>query len=57
MSLSTVKDLKIVQDHQQILEAITAKDTAAASLRMREHLNRWKIDETVIRSKYPDYFK
>lgn len=57
MSLATVKDLKIVQDHQQILAAITARDAAAASLRMRDHLNRWKIDEAVIRSKYPDYFR
>lgn len=57
MSLSTVKDLKIVQDHQNILDAIAAKDAEAASMYMREHLDRWKVDENVIRNKYPDYFK
>ena len=57
MSLSTVKDLKIIQDHQKILDAIAAKDAKAASMYMREHLDRWKVDENVIRNKYPDYFK
>lgn len=56
MSLSTVKDLKIVQDHQMILESIAQKDAALARAQMKVHLNRYKVDEATIRERYPDYF-
>jgi DNA-binding GntR family transcriptional regulator len=57
MSLSTVKDIKIVADHQAILKAIREKDKAAAKQHMEKHLSRYKIDEQPIREKYPEYFK
>lgn len=57
MALSTVKDLKIVQDHEEIVDAIARKDPAAARELMEFHLNRYKIDAAEIRREYPQYFK
>ena len=57
LSLETVKDTKIVNDHREILNAIVKKDKAAATDIMRKHLERYKLDEQRIREKYPLYFK
>jgi DNA-binding GntR family transcriptional regulator len=57
MSLNTVKDIKIVSDHQSILKAIKEKDKAAAKQHMEKHLSRYKIDDALIRQKYPSYYK
>lgn len=57
MSLSSVKDLKIVQDHERITAAISRRDAAAARELMETHLSRYKIDAVAIREKYPQYFK
>lgn len=57
MALSSVKNLKIVQDHEEILDAIIRKDDAAAHRLMDIHLNRYKIDAAEIRARYPQYFK
>ena len=57
MALSTVKNTKIVQDHEDIVEAIRRKDPRAARELMEIHLNRYKIDVATIRAAYPQYFK
>lgn len=58
MALSAVKELKIVQDHQAILEAIRQRDAEKAGELMEIHLSRYKIDEEAIRRKYDArYFK
>ena len=57
MALSSVKNLKIVQDHKQITAAIARRDPKSARLLMEEHLNRYKIDAAAIRAAYPQYFK
>ncbi|MDR1156768.1 MAG: GntR family transcriptional regulator [Oscillospiraceae bacterium] len=57
MSLNTIKDIKIVSDHQSILVAVKEKDKAAAKFHVEKHLSRYKIDEELIRQKYPTYFK
>lgn len=58
MALTAVKDIKIVQDHRNIAEAIKVRDAGKAREIMEEHLNRCKIDEEAIREKYgADYFK
>ena len=58
MSLVTVKDSKIVDDHAMILEALAARDKAAARQVMDRHLSRYKVDEAALRSSYPaEYFK
>lgn len=56
MSLSTIKDIKIVEDHKAILRAIHQKNADEAVAVATEHLSRYKIDEKAIRAKYPDYF-
>ena len=57
MALSSVKNLKIVQDHKQITAAIARRDPKSARILMEEHLNRYKIDAAAIRAAYPQYFK
>lgn len=57
LSLSAVKDIKIVQDHRTILDAIKAKDKDLAKTTMEKHLSRYKLDEEAIRSEFPHYFK
>lgn len=58
MALSAVKELKIVQDHQAIVEAIRQHDADKAGAMMDIHLSRYKIDEEAIRRKYDaKYFK
>ena len=57
MALSSVKNLKIIQDHKQITAAIARRDPKSAHILMEEHLNRYKIDAAAIRAAYPQYFK
>ncbi len=57
MALSSVKDLKVVQDHQDLVELIRRKDPKAARGLMEAHLNRYRIDAAAIREVYPQYFK
>lgn len=57
MALSTVKNTKIVQDHEDIVEAIGRRDPKAARELMELHLSRYKIDAADIRAAYPQYFK
>jgi len=56
MSLSTIKDIKIVEDHKAILQAIQKKNASQAVAAVTKHFSRYKIDEQAIRTKYPDYF-
>lgn len=57
MALSTVKNTKIVQDHEDILQAIARKEPETARELMDLHLSRYKIDAADIRKAYPQYFK
>lgn len=56
MALTSVKDLKIVEDHERIADAIACKDAAKARELMEVHLNRYRFDAAAIREKYPQYF-
>lgn len=56
MALSSVKDIKIVEDHAQLLQALRDQDGARARALMEKHLNRYKFDEAAIRETYPQYF-
>lgn len=56
MRLHSPKELLIVEDHQAILEAITLKHKEEARALMTVHLTRYKIDEDVLRARYPGYF-
>lgn len=58
MSLAAVKDLKVVNDHKAILEAIKVADKETARVVVGKHLGRYSVDdEKQIREKYPEYFK
>ena len=57
MALESVKELKIVQDHEQILEAIRQRDAKRADSLMKIHLTRYKFDKAAIREKFPQYFR
>ena len=56
MALESVKELKIVQDHEKILGAVKAGDGALADVLIREHLSRYKFDAAEIRERFPQYF-
>lgn len=57
MALHATKDLKIVEDHQNIYQAVVDKDMQRAKACMEEHLARYKVDEVAIRENYPpEYF-
>ncbi len=57
LALFSVSDLKIVEDHEKIVEAISQKDASTAREIMKYHLNRYKVDAAQIREKYPQYLK
>ena len=57
MSLSSVKELEIVQDHADIAGAIANRDAPKARALMEVHLSRYRIHAAEIREKYPGYFK
>lgn len=57
LSVATVKDYKIIQDHKALLEAFRARDKKLAADTMDRHLNRWMMNEQLFRQQYPNYFK
>lgn len=57
IALNDIKDLEIVDDHRQILEALRNRDERRATEVMQLHLSRAKVDIVSIREKYPLYFK
>ncbi len=57
LSLNTLKEIKIVEDHTNILAAIKAHDKHAAREEMSNHLSRFKADRTLISEKYRQYIK
>ena len=56
LSLATVKEIKIVADHEALLRAVRGGDKAEVTALVVKHLNRYKIDEQAIREKYAAYF-
>lgn len=57
LSLSAVKDTKVIADHSAIVDAVEANDPALAAQLMEKHLTRYQYDAEILREKYPDYFK
>ena len=57
LALSSVRDLKVVQDHQELVEFIRQRDAKGARALMEAHLNRYRIDPAEIRELHPQYFK
>ena len=57
LSVESVKDMKIVADHRDMLEAIKVKDSVGAVKLVDKHLSRYQVDEYQIREEFPEYFK
>lgn len=57
LALSSVKNLKIVADHEELVAAISQRDAEKARNLMNVHLTRYRIDADAIRAEYPQYFK
>lgn len=57
VSIRSVKELKIVEDHRKIMEFVMLKDHEHAVQIMEKHLMRDKIDKEELREKYGSYFK
>ncbi|MDO5300456.1 MAG: GntR family transcriptional regulator [Clostridia bacterium] len=57
LSLTVVKDHKIIADHQAICESIAARDVERAKEIMVKHLSRVHVDEETIRRVCPQYIK
>ena len=57
MALYAVKDLKSVEDHRLIAQALADHDAAEAKRLMDKHLSRYKVEEQALRQRYPNYFK
>lgn len=56
LSVETAKDMKIVKDHREMLEAIKNHDKAAAVALVDKHMGRYQFDQDIIRAQYPEYF-
>lgn len=57
LALTTVKNNRIVQDHEDLIEGIAAKKKIEMKELMEIHLKRYEFDLAAIREKYPQYFK
>lgn len=56
LSLVVLKDIRIVEDHQAILDAVKEHDKDKAAEAMQRHLTRYQLDKEAIREKYAKYF-
>ena len=57
-ALDPVRNDRNVADHRAIVDAICTGDAAQAKKLMERHLNRYKVDENALRSRYPEsWFK
>jgi GntR family transcriptional regulator, rspAB operon transcriptional repressor len=57
LRLHTDKEVQeLLDDHKDILSAISRRDKEEASELMTKHLSRYKVDEEFIRKDHPDYF-
>ena len=57
LSLSAVKDTKVIQDHTAIVDAVEAGDAQAAIALVEQHQTRYQYDAQTLKETYPDYFK
>lgn len=57
MALYAVKDLKVVEDHRAILQALMERNAERAAELMHRHLSRYKVEEESLRERYAGYFK
>lgn len=57
LTVTTLKNLKVVEDHESILAALRARDKTGVQQCMAIHLTRYKQDQTIIRENYRHLFR
>ena len=57
LTLHTIIDRKILEEHEEIFRCIREQDVENARIRLRAHLERVQVDSSVVRKAYPQYFK
>lgn len=57
MHLIAAKELKTVEEHHKVLEAILEGNAELAKKIMCGHITHYKADDEIIRSKYKNYIK
>ena len=58
LSVNTVKDHTVIEDHKKIIQVIAAQlKKKNAHAQMEKHLSRWQLNEGKFRQEFPDYFK
>ena len=57
LTLYTIIDRKILEEHKEIYRCIKERDVESARIRLRAHLERVQVDSSVVRKAYPQYFK
>lgn len=57
LSLSSVRESKVVKEHRAIFDAIKDSNKVEASNLIINHLSRYKMDKEEIMTAYPEYFK
>ena len=57
MATQSVNQEPCVEDHRAIYQAIVEGNSREAAEAVREHLMRYRVDETKLRREYPGYFK
>ena len=57
LTLYTIIDRKILEEHKEIFRCIKERDVKNARIRLRAHLERVQVDSSVVRKAYPQYFK
>ncbi len=56
ISLSSLHNLQIIEDHKAIVESIKKRDAEEAKKLLQQHLSRYLVDEASIAARFPDYF-
>lgn len=56
ISLSSLHNLQIIEDHEAIVESIKKRDAEEAKKLLQQHLTRYLVDEASIAARFPDYF-
>ena len=56
MSLHSVKEIKIVDDHRAMVQAFEDKNPTLAKQLLEKHLSRLHVDVEEIKTHYPEYF-
>lgn len=56
ISLSSLHNQQIIEDHEVIVESIKNRNAEEAKKLLPQHLTRYLVDEASIAARFPDYF-